>query len=452
MAETNFIKFRRGLESQIEKDDNLIYGSINFAVDNPGLFIDIYDKYETNGQPASDAKVVRKRVSDIIVCDTYEDLLAEGVNGADILNNYDYKDDEETGWAPSKRAIPSWNANALYYVLQENALLKYIPNSTNPSAPGSWKRVNADLDKIAKRFESLLGRENDPRNALSLYGIKNDLIGQSADVFDEHKSLYGLYNEIEGSYSAVTDDTTKPEYNENSFKEKTIGELQSVLVHLQNYTHHNFEQVTGSLLGSEDLPENVSSISGLYTYLTDNGFTDLPPEDQKDKITSFPEMISLVNAKMTLADAMTFKGVLDATKKLPTDASTVKAGDTYKVGQLGIFVNNEYTPVTTIGDDQKDIAVYIGDIIVADKDNELSFTHISSGYEEENEASFRYETDSEDIHKHILKLENPVGIELGRLSMVGSDDSNIKINGHSSPGRFGDTITYSLGLEWGTFE
>ena len=127
MAEnTNVLKLRRGLESQIEQNgDNLIYGSINFAVDNPGLFIDVYDQYDQTGKPTETAKLTRKRVSDIIVYDSYEQLLGS-TQYNETLSGYDYDDNTDT--APSLKAYPKWNTNALYYIVNENALLKYIPS------------------------------------------------------------------------------------------------------------------------------------------------------------------------------------------------------------------------------------------------------------------------------------------------------------------------------------
>lgn len=447
MAEnTNTLKFRRGLESQIEQNgNNLIYGSINFAVDNPGLFIDVYDKYDQTGKPTEDAKLTRKRVSDIIVFDDYEELLGS-TQYNETLSGYDYNDNTDT--APSLKAYPKWNTNALYYIVNENALLKYIPSPQGEGVPGSWKRVNADLDKVAQRFQTLVGTKDDNRNTISLHGIKNDLIGVDTDLFETDvpnktpkKSLYGLKNTLIGTYEEVDNPaSTTPTYGgAGTFKGDTIGALQSALVHLQDYTLAELAALDDSLTGT-GLPSNVDSLGDLYNYL----ITHNAALGENGTVTSFPQMTQLLDEKMRLADAMTFAGVLNESKSLPTDASKVKAGDTYKVGHLGYFENNIYVSVDTVPTDKADFAVYIGDLIVANKDGQLDFTHISSGYEAENEAALRYKNEA-------LYLVNPVGVNLGSVQMVGSNDSNVTVSASNTTGALGDSITYNFQLEWDTF-
>ena len=139
-------------------------------------------------------------------------------------------------------------------------------------------------------------------------------------------------------------------------------------------------------------------------------------------------------------------GVLNKEKLLPStedEIKLIKAGDTYKVGHLGYFENNVYYGVDEIPAGKADLAVYIGDLIIADEDGKLSFTHISSGYESENEAALRYiESDK------ALRLINPVGIDLGSVKMVGSEDSNVRVSAAQVTGVLGDTVTYSFQLEW----
>jgi hypothetical protein len=148
---------------------------------------------------------------------------------------------------------------------------------------------------------------------------------------------------------------------------------------------------------------------------------------------------SYTEEMLRTADAMTFKGVLGGegnATSLPA-AEAVKAGDTYKIGAED---DNGY------GTGYK---VKVGDLLIALKDGESNYAHITSGYEDDYDARLGVDaTNGKVILRDAMKHAN------GSVQFVGDGNNGsvkVEVTGTENPttGQADSKVTISL--QWGTF-
>ena len=133
------------------------------------------------------------------------------------------------------------------------------------------------------------------------------------------------------------------------------------------------------------------------------------------------------------ADAMTFIGVLGGEgniQALPAAADT-NAGDTYKIGAAGTYAG---------------YVCRVGDLLVAKKDGQAEYWHVSSGYEAENNPTLAKGANDEVV------LTSPVGVNLGSVAFV-ADGSAATVSVAHVYNEAAKTTqaTVTIGMEWEEF-
>lgn len=162
MAES--LLFRKGSLAGLE-NASLVAGAVSFTTDEPAIYLDVQ---EGNS-------VVRKRVGDLIVYNTVAELVAAG----------------DTAVAGT---VGTWSTTALYYIVENNALMKWNGSK--------WTQINSvsdvetefnELDKIINGDPAVSGDSGLVGEVASLGNrmdqAENDIdalqdnVGDSADVY-----------------------------------------------------------------------------------------------------------------------------------------------------------------------------------------------------------------------------------------------------------------------------
>lgn len=162
MAES--LLFRKGSLAGLE-NASLVAGAVSFTTDEPAIYLDVQ---EGNS-------VVRKRVGDLIVYNTVAELVAAG----------------DTAVAGT---VGTWSTTALYYVVENNALMKW--NGSKWTQINSVSEIEAEFNELNKivngdpavpgdsglvgDVSSLENRMNQAENDIDAL---QDNIGDSADVY-----------------------------------------------------------------------------------------------------------------------------------------------------------------------------------------------------------------------------------------------------------------------------
>jgi hypothetical protein len=170
MADTLF--FRKGTLAQL-KDSPIINGAINVTTDEPGIYVDF------DG--------ARKRVGDIIQVDSIDKIYAETIDGV------------WTGVADDTSGLVSkWSATALYYAIKENALLKFIPDATNPSdlTKGTWKQINGTTE-LTNAINELQNKTATNESAIAT------IRGELDDTTVEGETVKGLKSRLSDTEAAI---------------------------------------------------------------------------------------------------------------------------------------------------------------------------------------------------------------------------------------------------------
>lgn len=164
MAE--LLKFRRGLQANLDSAA-FAAGTIYVTTDEQAMYVDTYVTNKETG--AQEEK--RIRLSDIIQIPTYAD------------------------W---QNMAPPYSQTALYYIVEQNALIKYTGNGTTHS----WKQINstsqitADLSTLTGRVSTVEG------NIADLSGDLTDLTGRVTTAEGEIDTLQSEMDAVEGVAAA----------------------------------------------------------------------------------------------------------------------------------------------------------------------------------------------------------------------------------------------------------
>lgn len=200
MAES--LLFRKGSLAGLESA-SLVAGAVSFTTDEPAIYLDVQQG----------DSVVRKRVGDLIVYNTVAELVAAG----------------DTAVAGT---VGTWSTTALYYIVENNALMKW--NGSKWTQINSVSDIEAEfnaLDKTVNGYENadgtkvpgLVERTTDLENRMdqaendidalegkigtvpanqNLYTLISEEITRSTDKDDEHdealEDLDGRVDTLEG--------------------------------------------------------------------------------------------------------------------------------------------------------------------------------------------------------------------------------------------------------------
>ena len=164
MAES--LLFRKGSLAGLE-NASLVAGAVSFTTDEPAIYLDVQQG----------DSVVRKRVGDLIVYNTVAELVAAG----------------DTAVAGT---VGTWSTTALYYVVENNALMKWNGSK--------WTQINSvsdievefnELDKVVNGYKNeegtkipglvdrTTGLENEMDQAQADIDALEGNVGDSADVY-----------------------------------------------------------------------------------------------------------------------------------------------------------------------------------------------------------------------------------------------------------------------------
>ena len=178
-----------------------IDGAISFTTDEPAIYLDVANEQGT---------VIRKRIGDLIQVDKIADLV--------------YDPATMTGVHTDKLGmVGEWSDSALYYAIEENALLKCkITEGTNGNKQYTWTQVNATSD-IEGDITILESRVNDIDSAIE------DINASISDITEDketgEKSLLNQTKEAAVAAAKTYTDTTVST-SINKFKTDVIDPLE----------------------------------------------------------------------------------------------------------------------------------------------------------------------------------------------------------------------------------
>ena len=432
--------FRKGLLADL-KNATIIPGSINFTVDEPGVYLDVDD----NGTP------VRRRIGDIIVVKDVKDL-------------FNVNDDGSLDLTPTEaaKALPKWSETALYYVKNGNALLKWGGEKDQ-----TWTRLNPSLDGLNSNVGDINTRLTTLTDAYDLFvgtTYPADKVALETLIENNRKANVATQGEVDALELVVTNLSTT---SSNTYETKIDAskKLEDALKATDDLAKG---AVATNAQSISDINGEINDIKGSITNLNSTLTGDInsakaeairtvtgTANDDFSTTQTIYGLKNYIDAEMQTADAMTFIGVLgnesDQMIQLRAADETM-AGDTYKIGVKGSYENGVYTAGGTNG-----TIVYVGDLLIAKKDKSNDYYHITSGYEDDyNTRLTRYQKWNEEINDYEdqngIALESIAGIYHGSISFSGDSNTNItaKVTGEPDSNNIG-TMNVELSMVWGSF-
>lgn len=354
MADLNLL-FRQGTLEAL-KESTKIAGSINFTTDEPAIYIDVLDE---------NSNTVRKRIGDLIVVKTVDELM----------------ENEDTSTVADGALVGDWSTSALYYVENDNALLKFVKNEDGTTR---WQQINvsadAELSNLTSRIGVLETSSEKQGDAIadhetrvsslesSLNGTEGGTSGLIADVSALKESndviapkvdtLEQNVGALQTGVSRNTDNITA-QGNRISALEGVVGDADSGLV--KDVAGHgtrisDLETLVGS--GSESGGETI--VSKVEQNTADISELETKSETQSGQITSIenilngsedgePGLVSQVGTNAT--DIAAVEEILngDGTEAEPGLIATV-ADHTESIEQINTDIGEIRTAVGTKAD------------------------------------------------------------------------------------------------------
>ena len=454
-----------------------VAGAVSFTTDEPAIYLDIQEGDE----------VVRKRIGDLIVYETAEELIAEGntaVNGT----------------------VGPWSKTALYYVVESNALLKWTGSV--------WKQINSvsdiegnitQLDDIVRGENGLVSQVTDLSSSIdaindSTNGIlaqaKSDATTKANQALDDAKS-----DAATKANQAKADAISEAKgYTDTQLLtvNQTISDLQSADTEIEKDIEANTKAISAETKRATDeetrisglitaeasradteekrLAKLISDMDAAYKAkdtelngiinnvksLAETHKTEQDAENAKIRSdfaaadnTLKTELKTYIDTNMAAADAMKYKGVITDGVLPTTINGPIEGGWTYKVS--GSFATSNLI-------DTDEAIILTGDLLIAsvdlDEDDAIPvgfWHHISSGYEDKKDPVLFGSVKSaegDNTEGVEIALKSHLGDDRGSIAIVGATKSNVRIANviTTDDAQTGDTSTIiTLGLEWGTF-
>lgn len=453
-----------------------VAGAVSFTTDEPAIYLDIQEGDE----------VVRKRIGDLIVYETAEELIAEGntaVNGT----------------------VGPWSKTALYYVVESNALLKWTGSV--------WKQINSvsDIEGNITQLDDIVRGENGLVSQIADLDSSIDAINDSTNGILAQAKSDATTKANQALNDAKSDATTKANqakvdavseakgYTDAQLLtvNQIISDLQSADTEIEKDIEANTKAISAETKRATDEETRISGlisaevsradteekrlaklISDMDTAykakdvelntaisnarsLAETHKTEQAAENTKIRSefaaadnTLKTELKTYIDTNMAAADAMKYKGVITDGVLPNTINGPIECGWTYKV--------SDSFPTSNLIDTDEAI-ILTGDLLIAsadlDEDDVIPvgfWHHISSGYEDKKDPVLfgsvkNAEGDSTEGVEIILKSH--LGNDRGNVAIVGATKSNVRVaNVITNDAQTGNTNTIiALGLEWGTF-
>lgn len=469
--------FRKGTLAGLAEATK-VAGAVSFTTDEPAIYLDIQEGDE----------VVRKRIGDLIVYETAEELIAEGntaVNGT----------------------VGPWSKTALYYVVESNALLKWTGSV--------WKQINSvsdiegnitQLDDIVRGENGLVSQISDLSSAIdaindSTSGIlaqaKSDAATKANQALDDAKSdAITKANQAKADAISEAKDYTDTQVLAVN---QTINDLQSMDTEIEKDIEANTNAISAEVKRATDeeirisglitaeasradteekrLAQLISDMDTAYkakdtelnTAINDaRSLAEAHKTEQTAENTKIrsefatadnalkTELKTYIDTNMATADAMKYKGVITDGVLPTTINGPIEGGWTYKV--------SDSFPTSNLIDTDEAI-ILTGDLLIASVDlNEDDVVptgfwhHISSGYEDKKDPAlfgFVKNAEGDNTEGIEIALKSHLGANRGSVAIVGATKSNVRvtdviITDDPQTGDISNTVI-TLGLEWGTF-
>ena len=188
MANENIL-FRKGTLKDLENAPK-VAGSINFTTDEPAIYLDL----DSN---------TRKRIGDLIIVKNKEELMqksGEEYNLNSLANN---------------ALVSAWSTTSLYYVENDNALLRWDGTK--------WKQLNPSNDDLVADLSNM---------SAAITGIQNELNNNIYDKTEVNNLLANKVN-TQDFNTALDDKADKADLNNKvdtsdfAVLSTTVGEIKS---------------------------------------------------------------------------------------------------------------------------------------------------------------------------------------------------------------------------------
>lgn len=401
MADTNniFLNFKYGDSANLTKEKIPINpGTIYITTDEKRMYVDLGEE--------------RYRIGDFETYTTFAALKADSKN---------------------------WTSDTLVYIKENNTLAKYDKETNTWIQINDTSTLQAALEAQINTLENTVTEHTSKiSNIEAALGIDSPASGTEnliSRIKAAEEEIDALQSEQTTQNDSIASVQTKAEINANAIKELTTS-IETIKAQ-SNENQTNITTLTSAVTSNKADIENklTNAVADLKGTKADGDTTDETIAGAKkyadDKIA----------VALQSADAMTFRGVLgdnDLTA-LPTDG--VQAGDTYKVGVVGEYLED--------GTKQ-----YVGDLIIAKADQPLvdleykgGWYHISSGYEDDYDSYFKFENG-------IVKINGGDGQSNGSVTIKAVEGSGVTVT--SSATGNGDVTSpsqavFNIGFTWGTF-
>ncbi|MBR6516186.1 MAG: hypothetical protein IKT40_04950 [Bacilli bacterium] len=302
MAES--LLFRKGSLAGLE-NASLVAGAVSFTTDEPAIYLDVQQGNS----------VVRKRVGDLIVYNTVAELVAAG----------------DTAVAGT---VGTWSTTALYYVVENNALMKWNGSK--------WTQINSvsDIEAAFNELDKIVNGDPDVESDKGLVGkvstLENEVDAIQEDITDLQDKIgavpadQNLYALISGEIARSTD--------KDDEHDEALEDLDGRVDTLEGYVgvpKNGDTAATGLHLAVDN---NAAAIGALS-----NNFTEYK-EEVSDAIAQ-----ALADAKKHSDDADTTQTAALEKKISDGDAATLQSAKDYtdaeivKVGQSITALQNKDT-------------------------------------------------------------------------------------------------------------
>lgn len=243
MADNLQLLFRRGTKAQITNGGSIIEGSVSFAYDEPGIYLDL-SATEAGG------KAKRVRIGDFVTVQNLAALQALAAGGE------------------------VFSEQALYYSIDENMLMKFVKSDNE------FKLIN-DTTQIKTDISSLKGQVGTNTSAISTLNS-----GLTKEIQDRKDAVSDLQNQI-NSITGTTGDGT------------SLQSLKAALdQEIENRTAAD-QTLTTNLANTESkASQNAANIASLTAKLG-----DLPPGTQGTIISYLKGLIDAETDRATKAES-----------------------------------------------------------------------------------------------------------------------------------------------------